>query len=271
MTTITQTEYLVIFNTNQKIIQIPETIRNNFYHDFLAEKFVKVVDGDYNLLDNYKIHNGKITQMRILAIIFMTYQKVVLSRDLINDLYVALYKTADGKTPGDPQRQIRSFLNKNHIYGITQIFNEEDKKSLTYLYTPKSYDFIPTDKTERRNISSEDRMKLLVENPKCSICKNKSAVIDHIVPHSKGGESTIRNSIVLCEQCNTSKRDYSIYKIPCEILKRVNIIYNIIPNYKKKIMTSEDIEILKKIKNISSAIIANYEMDNAIPTLNQNS
>jgi hypothetical protein len=266
MTAITPTEYLDIFNTNQKnLCDIPENIRNQLYNDFLTEKFIKIEDGDYNLLDRYKIYNGKITQMRILAIIFMTYQRVILSRHFINDLYANLYKISGGKTSGDPQRQIRSFINKNHIYGIIQLFNDLVKK-LTYLYTPKSRDFVPIDKTEPRNISSEDRIKLLAENPKCSICKNESVVIDHVVPHSKGGESTIRNSIVLCEQCNTSKKDYSLYKLPCEILKRVTKIYNIIPNDKREIMTSEDIEFLTKIRNVSNDIITSYEMNIAATT-----
>ena len=46
-------------------------------------------------------------------------------------------------------------------------------------------------------------------NETCQICRNKiefdQMEADHIIPHSKGGQTTIDNGQALCKQCNASK------------------------------------------------------------------
>lgn len=45
------------------------------------------------------------------------------------------------------------------------------------------------------------------DNYSCTFCGGVATTIDHIIPRSKGGESSWLNSISACKRCNERKRD----------------------------------------------------------------
>lgn len=75
-------------------------------------------------------------------------------------------------------------------------------------------------KEKSRNVSLSLRLKVLNrDNFKCIFCGKSPATdfgtklhIDHIVPFSKGGKSTLENLQTLCEECNLGKSDRDIEK-----------------------------------------------------------
>jgi Zn finger protein HypA/HybF involved in hydrogenase expression len=74
---------------------------------------------------------------------------------------------------------------------------------------------VPTQKGGTRVISDKLRYQVLKrDNFKCCACsaspaKNSSVElhIDHIIPWSKGGETTLENLQTLCSKCNIGKSD----------------------------------------------------------------
>ena len=73
-------------------------------------------------------------------------------------------------------------------------------------------------KENSRNISLSLRLKVLNrDNFKCVFCGKCPATdfgtklhIDHMVPFSQGGKSTLENLQTLCEECNLGKSDQHI-------------------------------------------------------------
>lgn len=73
-------------------------------------------------------------------------------------------------------------------------------------------------KENSRNVSLSLRLKVLSrDNFRCVFCGKSPATdfgtklhIDHIVPFSKGGKSTLENLQTLCEECNLGKSDSQI-------------------------------------------------------------
>ena len=73
-------------------------------------------------------------------------------------------------------------------------------------------------KENSRNVSLSLRLKVLNrDNFKCVFCGKSPATdfgtklhIDHILPFSKGGKSTLENLQTLCEECNLGKSDSQI-------------------------------------------------------------
>ena len=73
-------------------------------------------------------------------------------------------------------------------------------------------------KENSRNVSLSLRLKVLNrDNFKCIFCGKSPATdfgtklhIDHIIPFSKGGKSTLENLQTLCEECNLGKSDSQI-------------------------------------------------------------
>ena len=71
-----------------------------------------------------------------------------------------------------------------------------------------------------RNVSLSLRLNVLNrDNFKCVFCGKSPATdfgtklhIDHRVPFSKGGKSTLENLQTLCEECNLGKSDQDIEK-----------------------------------------------------------
>jgi hypothetical protein len=72
-------------------------------------------------------------------------------------------------------------------------------------------DFFGLDKAERKRIPR--RMKIIVREvfgENCIACGRKANTIDHIVAHSKGGQTEVANMQPLCEQCNIQKADKDV-------------------------------------------------------------
>ena len=75
-------------------------------------------------------------------------------------------------------------------------------------------------KENSRNVSLSLRLKVLNrDNFRCLYCGKSPATdfgtklhIDHIVPFSKGGKSTLENLQTLCEECNLGKSDSEIVR-----------------------------------------------------------
>lgn len=63
------------------------------------------------------------------------------------------------------------------------------------------------DKRASRSIPDGVRVEVFArDNCRCKRCGRTDALqLDHIVPHSKGGESTAENLQLLCGRCNRSK------------------------------------------------------------------
>jgi ribosomal protein L37AE/L43A len=63
---------------------------------------------------------------------------------------------------------------------------------------------------KERMFSQADRWKILVrDNVRCFACGHGPDVdqleIDHIIPHAKGGPTSLLNGITLCQSCNAGK------------------------------------------------------------------
>ena len=128
--------------------------------------------------------------------------------------------------------------------GLIKIWDEEKEESLLYLYKNSLYEFranytdeekelliLELEDKERQAFERLKRKFLLTEEierePKrkpipeeiriavwrrdsgqCAKCSSrKNLEYDHIIPVSKGGSNTVRNSELLCEECNRKKRD----------------------------------------------------------------
>jgi hypothetical protein len=45
------------------------------------------------------------------------------------------------------------------------------------------------------------------DNYVCAFCNGKASTIDHVMPRSKGGKNTWKNTVAACSPCNNRKRD----------------------------------------------------------------
>lgn len=107
---------------------------------------------------------------------------------------------------------LRSFISYINDDTVQMADDEDDGKNNESISKDKIiYDGHKT----KRDISDRLRYRVLIrDNCKCCICGASPAKnpeielhIDHIVPWSKGGETTIDNLRVLCSKCNLGKGD----------------------------------------------------------------
>jgi len=74
-------------------------------------------------------------------------------------------------------------------------------------------EIVKIDQEEKRNIPLRLRLEILkINNYSCVFCGHSPAMrqgvslqVDHIIPFSKGGKTTLNNLQVLCDQCNLGK------------------------------------------------------------------
>lgn len=90
------------------------------------------------------------------------------------------------------------------------------RKSRTKPKSTIEHKVVVSKKTTSRKISNTLRYQVLKrDNFKCCACGASPAKdpsvelhIDHIIPWSKGGETTIENLQTLCSKCNLGKSDF---------------------------------------------------------------
>lgn len=113
---------------------------------------------------------------------------------------------------GSWNNALRSFISYINDDTVQMADDEDDGKNNESISKDKIiYDGHKT----KRDISDRLRYRVLIrDNCKCCICGASPAKnpeielhIDHIVPWSKGGETTIDNLRVLCSKCNLGKGD----------------------------------------------------------------
>lgn len=51
------------------------------------------------------------------------------------------------------------------------------------------------------------RKRILAQDNACFYCGQEATTIDHVIPISKGGISSIDNCVPACNRCNSGKRD----------------------------------------------------------------
>ena len=80
---------------------------------------------------------------------------------------------------------------------------------ISWRYSPK---FHSKALLERFKMNNTIRCQVLEKyNHQCVICGSKKDLqIDHIIPLSKGGKTTIKNLQVLCKKCNAQKHDKTL-------------------------------------------------------------
>jgi 5-methylcytosine-specific restriction endonuclease McrA len=69
---------------------------------------------------------------------------------------------------------------------------------LKYVVTTWRYQRQP--KWSKAGVLKRDRFE-------CAFCGGKASTIDHIIPRSRGGKNTWKNTIAACSPCNNKKRD----------------------------------------------------------------
>jgi len=126
-----------------------------------------------------------------------------------------------GNLPGDVQRQLRSFYDKYHSYGLQR---DGEGDAIRYCWLPISeeeFDWIRGKPLVPRNIFGTDADRddfINSKQGKCEICKSDTRLaIDHWRAHSIYGVDSPAIAALLCEQCNNTHHNYDGAKI---MLKR---------------------------------------------------
>ncbi len=63
---------------------------------------------------------------------------------------------------------------------------------------------------KKRCFSGDDRNSILSGEPNCRYCGAPSIVVDHVLPHAKGGRTTPSNGAGCCLACNFDKSDQTL-------------------------------------------------------------
>ncbi len=115
---------------------------------------------------------------------------------------------------GSWRKALKAFI--SYINGEYELDykSEKSENKVDFEYMPTKKECKPIHKT-KRDINLRLRFKVMQrDNFKCCICGASPAKdpsvelhIDHIVPWSKGGETTFENLQTLCSKCNLGKSD----------------------------------------------------------------
>lgn len=95
------------------------------------------------------------------------------------------------------------------FYNFKMAFEVEKMRILTI----GTIIYPPGKKPIKRELSEEEKKQVIQRDRKCLCCgleNKRSLVIDHIIPFSMGGETSIQNSQTLCKVCNGIKKDHAI-------------------------------------------------------------
>jgi len=75
---------------------------------------------------------------------------------------------------------------------------------------------INSKKSEKRTFTGKLRFAIMErDNFRCVLCgasakQGAELVVDHIIPFSQGGKTTLQNGQTLCTSCNNAKSDHRI-------------------------------------------------------------
>ena len=98
---------------------------------------------------------------------------------------------------------VHSATQKFQIPSVIVLFRYIDEKFFTLPCT-------------RKNI-------LIRDENKCQYCavrfRDADLTIDHVIPRSKGGNSSWNNVVAACKPCNQKKRDYLVENSPVSLIK----------------------------------------------------
>ena len=194
----------------------------------------------FNLIDiNTGVNNS------ILAQIFENNKNIPLKKKVIEKEFVSRKMFLDidfpisfkniedfikntKSIPGDVQRDIRTFHDKNKLYGLIKNGN---CKTLTYTWTPlKKSNNETIIRPVARNLykTQKDREKFISDNNnKCQLCeisgKETRMSIDHWRAHSIYNIDDKKIAILLCEKCNNIHHNNDAVK--CILNNKENIKY----------------------------------------------
>lgn len=110
-------------------------------------------------------------------------------------------------------------------------------------------------KLPRQRTLYSKRMVFVRDNYTCQYCSRKlrvsEATLDHVVPTSKGGRSTFKNTVCACESCNMKKGDKSLKGCGLKLLrepKRPKVNPTKMKFYKKTIAPEWEMHLKHYIK-----------------------
>jgi hypothetical protein len=132
--------------------------------------------------------------------------------------------------PGDVQRQLRSFYDKFHPYGLQR---DGEGDSIRYCWLPiteEEFDWIRGKPIVPRNIFGSDAERdefLKSKQGKCEICSSDTRLaIDHWRAHSVYGVDSPNIAVLLCEQCNNTHHNYDGAKIMLKKKENLQCVKN---------------------------------------------
>ncbi len=179
----------------------------------------------------------------LIAEFFEQNTNKIISAIEINTYWSLIILEKRKHLPGDVQRTLRNFYTKYKIYGIEKI------NLRNYFYTPQKLNTITYNNLTKRNFKIKDKKDIYNSyNGLCGFCNTKlkfnNSLFDHLIPHSKNGNSDINNCILICENCNLIKKDKDAFKIIYNHAKRIEKIYN------NKNIDIKNLEFYQKLKEI---------------------
>ena len=185
-----------ILNNLNEYSKVIEKIK---FNKSIASKY----NEEYNEIDNKNYNN----QSQLLKISSKRYKSI--EDDFIKELTLRPVTNVNVVVTmeySSPKGQVN--LTKKDVFNFNDIFTAFNSVSRNKL-DKKTYDDIVL--AERGEVSDSMRYDVFYRDHfKCKICGASSDQgvqlhVDHVIPVSKGGKSTIDNLQTLCERCNIGK------------------------------------------------------------------
>lgn len=221
------------FKTTDNIVKNHNYTKNDLLQDILEK----------NILSKLKRKPRKNTQ-RYLIIEFLKKQDLTMKFKLQSVIsYIETIKIFS-----DRKRSVAHFFNElTNGYWLYEIINKDKyiKFDLNYNKNLKNINKCGT-------FFKKKNSKKIIERAhfRCEICRNSikevSHNIDHIIPRSKGGNGTVENGALLCQQCNNRKKENDIEHTALSILKD---LYKLKNRVNKNISFDQFLTNIKQLNN----------------------
>jgi len=186
--------YQIENNENNIRNFILDAYRNKKIYDNYIEEYLKIDD----IVSNANLEQINFSRKKYNKIENRIIKDILYTENVYNIAInvIVLYTTASGKNTYKKNR-IVEYLELCDIYmqwRNGKKYYETSKRERKYLSDKMRYDVLKRDgfKCKKCGVTSEDGAKLHV---------------DHIVPVSRGGITTISNLQTLCDRCNLGKSD----------------------------------------------------------------